>query len=187
MKGRIAAILLVAALLTGCNANYDEMGRAMQLRQELQTCTSCTFSAVITADYGEDLYTFAMDCVMDKEGDMTFTVTAPESISGITGIISDTGGDLTFEDQLLAFPLLADGQITPVSAPWVLLRTLRSGYLRACTKSENGLMVIIDDSYQEDSLQLDIWLDENDLPVDAEILWDGRRVLSLEVNNMILQ
>ena len=187
MKGKVFAILLlVSLLLTGCG-NDAEMERVLALRQKLQTCTSCSFTADITADYGEYLHTFTMDCVMDAQGNVTFTVIAPDSISGITGIITDTGGSITFTEQVLAFPTLADGQITPVSAPWVLMRSLRGGYLRACSNSQSGLSVVIDDTYQEDSLQLDIWLNENDLPIEAEILWQGRRVLSLEVSNLIIQ
>lgn len=187
MKGRLAAILMIAVLLTGCSGTDENMDRVLQLRQKMQTCQECGFTATITADYGEEICTFTMDCTMNDQGDVTFTVAEPESISGITGVVSDDGGDLTFDDQVLAFPVLADDQITPVSAPWVLMQTLRGGYIRSCSKTDNGLMVIIDDSYREDSLQLDIWLDEKDLPVDAEILWNGRRVLSLEVSNMTLQ
>jgi len=85
----------------------------------------------------------------------------------------------------LIFELLADGQITPVSAPWILIKTLRSGYLNACTYTDNGLMLIIDDSYEEDALQLDIWLNDENIPTEAEILWDGRRILSLQISNFV--
>ena len=43
--------------------------------------------------------------------------------------------------------------------------------------------VTIHDSYEEDALMLDIWLDGNNLPARAEILWDGRRILTVEVEN----
>ena len=187
MKGRLAAILIMIVLLTGCSGDSNELDRVLQLRQTLQTCQECSFSATVTADYGDEICTFSIDCVMNNQGDVIFTVAEPQSISGITGAISHDGGKLTFDDQALLFPILADEQLTPVSAPWVLMQTLRSGYIRSCTKTENGLMAIIDDSYQENSLQLDIWLDGNDIPIAAEILWDGRRVLSMTVNSMTIQ
>lgn len=185
MKGRIAVVIILAVLLTGCSSEEKGMDRVLQLRQNLQECTGCSFAVEITADYGDELYTFEVQCSMDEQGNLAFTISEPETIAGITGTITDTGGNLTFDDQMLAFPVLTDGLITPVSAPWVLLRTLRGGYLRACSESEAGLMVIIDDSYQDDSLQLDIWLDEEDLPKEAEILWQGRRVVSMTVKDFV--
>ena len=52
-------------------------------------------------------------------------------------------------------------------------------------QTQTGYKLIIHDSYEEDSLQLDIWLDTEGLPVSAEILWQGRRILSLCVNNFV--
>ena len=187
MKRRLTAILIVAVLLSGCDRSNMEMDRILQLRQKMQTCQECSFTANITADYGEEICTFSMNCVMNREGELVFTVVTPESISGITGTISDDGGNLTFDNQLLTFPVLADDLITPVSAPWVLMQTLRGGYIRSCSKTDDGMMAIINDSYQEDSLQLDIWFDDNDIPVGAEIFWEDRRILSLSVSNMMLQ
>ena len=124
-----------------------------------------------------------MTCQTDAQGDFLFTVTAPETIAGISGEVSRSGGLLTFDDQAVAFPLMADGHITPVTAPWVFINTLKGGYLRACDPSEDSLRLIIDDSYEEEALQLDIWLDAKDIPIGAEILWNGRRIMSLEVSN----
>lgn len=187
MKGRLAAIILFMFLFAGCSRNNDDLECVLALREKLQTCQECQFTAAVTADYGDEICTFNMDCVMNEQGDVTFSVVEPERISGITGKISHDGGALVFDDQYLAFPMLADDQITPVSAPWILTQTLRGGYIRSCAETDNGRIVIIDDSYHEDSLQLDIWLDETDLPTAAEIIWNGRRVLSLKVSNMVLQ
>lgn len=154
----------------------------MSLRSVLLS-KSVEFDTVITADYGDKTYTFEASCTADPQGGLTFTVTQPQTIAGITGSISKNGGKLTFGDQALAFPMLADGQVTPVSAPWILMNTLRSGYLTSCGKEGDGLRLAIDDSYEDDALHLDIWLDGNDLPIRGEILWQGRRILSMEVKN----
>ena len=45
------------------------------------------------------------------------------------------------------------------------------------------LRLTIDDSYEEDALTLDIWLNGQDIPIRAEILYDGRRILTLEIEN----
>jgi len=158
------------------------MDRAMALRSKL-LLQGAEFDAQITADYGDKMYTFSVSCIVDPQGKLYFTVNEPQSIAGIEGTLSSEGGKLTFLDQALAFPELADGQITPVCAPWVLMNTLRSGYLTSCAKEGEGLRLSIDDSYKDDALHLDIWLDGQDAPVRGEILWQGRRILSMEVKN----
>lgn len=182
---RLLAIMLCVMLLSGCSLGQSEIDRAMGIRQKLLGSNGCSFDAVITADYGDEVHTFSMNCQTDGNGGVSFTVTAPETISGITGSIDHEGGKLAFDDTVLAFELLADGQVTPVSAPWLFIRTLRSGYLSACGVSGDGLHIQIDDSYADDALRLDIWTDANELPLRCEIVWQGRRILSLDVRNFV--
>lgn len=183
MKRIFAAAICVMILLTGCKNTESDLGRAMALRQRLLGSSGCTFDAVITADYGDKIYTFSMACQADSQGDLTFTVTDPQTICGITGTVTQQGGHLTFDGKALAFEMLADGLVTPVSAPWILIRTLRGGYLSACGKDEDDLRISIDDSYEDNALHLDIWINSQDVPVRGDILWDGKRVVSLEVRN----
>lgn len=185
MKRNLAFLLLLTVLLSGCGGN-SELDRAMTMRERLLSANGCTFDAEITADYGDKVYSFSMSCQTDQDGTVAFTVNQPESISGITGEVSGNGGKLTFDESALAFELLADGQITPVSVPWLLIHTLRSGYLTSCGTDGENLRVSIDDSYEEDALHLDIWLDSEDLPVRGEVIWQERRILSLEVKNFTL-
>ena len=180
MKRFFAVIMLLLLFISGCDRADQGIERALALRSTLQQ-KGCSFRALITADYGDKLHEFEMDCIADLSGNLSFTVVSPETIQGITGTVDADGGNLTFDDTILAFELLADGQITPVSAPWILIKTLRGGYIHAAAQSDAGLKLILNDSYEEDSLQLDVWLDENDTPQDAEILWQGRRIVSIKV------
>ena len=179
---RIVILLCALLLLTGCSGKNQELDRAMNLRSKLLSKT-VAFDAKITADYGDKTYTFAMNCQVDSQGQLSFTVIEPELISGIKGTVSATGGKLTFDDTALAFPLMADEQLTPVSAPWILLKTLRGGYLTSANMEEELLHLTIDDSYEEDALQLDIWLNGENIPVRADILWKNRKFLSMEVKS----
>ena len=154
----------------------------MQLRENMLQ-KSCSFVAQITADYGDKSYAFSAGCTADAEGNLSFVVLSPESIGGITGKITAQNGYLTFDDSVLAFPLLADGELSPVSAPWLMIRTLRSGYLKSAGMDGENLLLTIYDSYEEDALQLDIWLDNDNRPIHADFLWQGRRVLSITVND----
>lgn len=180
---RMGLLLILLLLLSGCASAAGEIERGMALRSRLLSAEGCSFDAVVTADYGDKLYTFSLSCEADSGGNLSFTVTEPETIAGITGQIGEDGGRLTFDDTALQFDLMADDQISPVSAPWVFLKTLRSGYLTSACMEEELLRLTIDDSFEDDALQLDIWLGDGDLPVRAEMLYDDRRILSLDVTN----
>ncbi len=177
---RILSLLLCVLLLTACGDD-DAYDAIALLRQKLQSSTSCAFTAYIAADYGEYLHEFEMDCVIHEDGEMTFLVTEPETIAGITGTVSGNGGRLTFDDKVLAVPLLCDDQITPVSAPWIFWKALCGGYIHGYSKIDSGTKLIINDSFQGEPLQADIWLDEACVPTDVEILYNGRRILSLTI------
>lgn len=179
---RICVLLCVVLLLTGCSGKSQDMDRAMSLRSRLLS-KAVSFDARITADYGDKTYTFAMNCQADTQGNLTFTVVEPQIISGITGTVSATGGKLKFDDVALAFDLMADAQFSPVSGPWLLMKTLRSGYLTSCNLEGDSLRISIDDSYDDDALHLDIWLNAEDVPIRGEIMWQGRRLLTIDVKN----
>lgn len=180
---RAAGFLLVLFLLTGCSGQPKELDRAVKLRSAIQQASEVSFVTDVAADYEDKTQTFSLQCSMDSKGDVRFTVMEPESISGISGQLSNDEGKLLFEDTALSFPLLADGQLSPVSAPWILMKTLRSGYITsACTEGDE-IHLTVDDSYQEDALQLDIWLNSENMPVQADILFDGRRILTMNVKS----
>lgn len=178
---KTGTILMLILLLTGCGKDNSELDRAMALRSNLLKSGGTSFKVDITADYGDKLNLFAMDCQADAQGNIRFSVTAPESIAGITGTIAEGTGQLTFDNTALYFDLLTDEQLSPVSAPWILMKTLRSGYLTSVGMEEDILRLTIDDSYEDNALQLDIWLDDIDIPQRAEVLYDGKNILSMVV------
>ena len=183
---RIFSLCILLALLTGCSQSDARIERCMGLRSKL-LAGGCSFTAEITADYGDKLHTFTLECTGNDRGDLCFTVVSPESISGITGEITGGGGAFTYDGDVLYFDLMADGTLSPVSAPWILLKTLRGGYLTSAGSDGDLLMLTIDDSYAEDALHLDVWLDEQDVPVRCEILYDGRRILSVNIGDFSFQ
>lgn len=180
---KVGVIFVLLLVLTGCSQGSSELQQGMALRSKLSQASSITFDADITADYGQTLHNFSMACQSDSLGNLKFTVTAPETISGITGTVSQEGGKLTFDDTALQFDTLAEDQVTPVTAPWILVKTLLGGYLTSACTEEDAVRLSIDDRYEEDALHLDIWLDEESLPSRADIFYDDRRILSLTVKN----
>lgn len=180
------ALIIALVMLSGCTGKRQEMDRVMGLRAELLGSEGCSFTAHLTADYGDEIHEFTLYCEGRNNGDLGFRVEAPETIAGITGRFNGKEGALTFDDKALAFPLLVDGQITPVSGPWIFFKTLLSGYLTACGQEGEYLHLTIDDSYEEDALQLEIWLNEADVPVQGEIVYDGRRILTMKIENFLI-
>ena len=180
---RVLSCCCLLLLLSGCSREDRDLAAVMKLREQLLQAEKCLFQAEISADYGQQIHQFCVSCDADRDGTVHFSVTAPESISGITGELSASGGRLKFDSAVLGFPLLGDGTLSPVSAPWVFLNSLRSGYLSACGETGDGVRVTVFDSYAEDALQLDIWLDEEFLPYYGEFFWRGQRVLSLKIDN----
>lgn len=175
-------LVLTFLLLSGCGSSDDCMNIALDLRNTLNNASQCSFQCSITADYSDRQYTFSMDCVADKAGNVRFVVTKPESICNIEGQIDSVGGNLTFDGFVLAFPLLADGYLSPVSTPWLFIKTLRSGYILSSAQYEDGIRITVNDSYDEKALQLDIWLNQQNIPYFCEVNWDGLRILSMEVS-----
>lgn len=180
-------VLLVICVLSGCSQKNDQLKQATELRNSILSSSSCNFEAIITADYGDVIYSFQMGCHVDEKGNLSFSVKDPESIAGITGQISKENAALTFDDKILAFPLLADGQLTPVSAPWIFYSTLRSGYISGCSGYGDGLCLYIDDSYEENPLHLEIYTDSKLQPIHADFFWNHQRVLSADIRNFTIQ
>ena len=95
-------------------------------------------------DYGDAIYTFAVDCSIDQTGSMTFSVVSPESIRGIEGNIDGDKGTLTFDDEALLFELMTDNLLSPICAPWVAMNALRSGYIQSCGVDGEYIKILLD-------------------------------------------
>lgn len=153
------------------------------MRHNLLQAQNTSFQCDVSADYGNYIHNFTLECSFDASGNMTFTAIKPESISGITGTVDTTGGNLTFDDAILGFPLLADGYISPVSAPWLFMKTLRSGYIDGCGNYDSGYIISAYDSFEKETMHLQIYTDSDYVPQYADFLWDGRRILSIRVKD----
>ena len=180
---RLFSIILVLFIFTGCDRSKENMDRALDFRQELLKSAGCRFDCSLTADYGDILYQFVLNCEADNKGNITFTVLSPESISGIAGTISASGGKIKFDDTLLGFPILSEDLPTPLSAPWLFITALRSGYIRTSDVSSGKLSLTIADTYEDDSILMNVQFGEQERPVSCEFIWKGRRILSMEITS----
>lgn len=183
---KIAAVLLCCCVLCGCVANPDPVDQAMDLRSALLECEKCSFSCVISADYGDQIYSFQMKCESDSQGNLSFTVTDPETIEGISGRISEEGGSLCFDDKVLAFPLLANERLSPVSTPWIFMNTLTSGYIHGCSQEKDVLRIFLDDSFDDALLRVEVLTDNRNVPVYTAIFWNQKQILSADIRDFTI-
>lgn len=180
---RLLSIFVVLLIFTGCVGSEENIDRALDFRQKLLQRKGCSFTCNLTADYGDILYQFSLDCESDEKGNITFKVLLPESISGITGTISVSGGNVKFDDTILGFPILSEDLPTPLSAPFLFITALRSGYIRTSDVKDGKLSLTIADTYDDDSILMNIQFDKQDSPVSCEFIWKGRRILSMEITS----
>lgn len=183
MKKILCLPVLILAL-AGCTAGSEEMEAALAFRSKLLGAQSVTFQAEISADYIDHVERFTLDCRTDSAGALTFEVAEPEEIAGITGTVVGETGTLTFDDTILAFPLMADDYLSPVSGPWIMMKALRSGYITSCAVEGELLRVTVDDSYADDALTLEVWLSRETI-VASEISWQGRRQMTMEIEEFV--
>lgn len=179
---RLCSVFLLLILLAGCAPADKYMERAASLREKFVTLDSA-FTLHIHANGASSISAFSLDCKTQEEGKVVFEVLAPEAISGVTGELSAVGGALTFDEMAVSFPMLAEGRVSPVSLPWLLTNTLRSGYLSTCGKDGEHLRLTIYDSYADNALQMDIWIDEEETPRQVEVIWKNRMILSATIEN----
>ena len=182
---RILCLPVLVLALAGCTQADQAMEQALAFRGRLLGTEWVSFQARITADYIDHAERFTLNCAGDPDGTVAFEVAAPEEISGITGTVKGDEGTLGFDDTILAFALMDDESLSPVSGPWVMLSALRQGYITSCGREGELLRLTVNQTYEEDALTVDVWL-AGQTPVAAEISWRGRRQLTMELENFSL-
>lgn len=177
---RFLPLLLV--FLLGCSGTDPAMEEALEIRSRLLAASDIRFQAEVGADYIDSIERFTLECAFDGTGRMTFVVEEPEDIAGLSGSCTGSEGTVEFDDTVLAFPLMADGRLSPLAGPWVLVKALKEGAITEVSREGELLHLTVDDSYADDALTVDVWL-ENGIPEEAEIAWEGRRCLTMDIDD----
>ena len=174
-------VVLSCMLLTGCAGKRDPTQDALDFRTKLMEAGGCSFEAAVTAHYPDKAYTFSLDCAYD-DGRTTLTVTAPESISGITAYVENGTAQLEFDGTILEFGELANGYVSPVAAPWLLAQCWIGEYIAYAGPDGDQQRITYLRGYDDEELSVDTWLSE-DIPVYAEITYDGTRCLAITISD----
>lgn len=147
----------------------------------------CAFTTSISADYGNARYQFCLECNADSSGQVKFTVKEPDGIQGIQGRILASQGEIHFDEAVLAYPLLIDSLPSPLSAPWITLNALRSGYITSTARVNGNTIVTMRDRFEDKPLILEFQFNSNFEPVLCDISTEGRKYLTVQIENFQIQ
>lgn len=139
MRKGMICVLMISLLLSACGRAEGENGDdlALKLRGEYLAAESCSGTARVTADYGQRVYQYELEFQSNEE-ETLLTLTAPETVAGLTARLSwEEGSILEYDGAVIETgPLNQDG-LTPVSSIPSMLRTVREGYLDTCVLEES--------------------------------------------------
>lgn len=184
MRLKLAAVLMILlCLLSACGSKETaSLQTPMDFRAQLLEAGACTFRAEITADYGDAVYQFTVDCECATDGTATVTVLEPQSIAGITARITAGGDELGFDTMAVAFEPLAGGKAAPVCAPSLTVDAWTNAYIRAAGQEGECLRVTYERGYDAEQLTVDCWFNEKNVPICAEICYNNQTVLKLDIS-----
>ena len=178
-------IILSIVFLTGCTSADENLDRAMNLRTTVSKADQVQFQCTVTADYYDEVCSFVIDCVYDEYDQILFEVVEPNTISGISGVIDGKEGQFTFDDQILVFKPMDGGCLSPIFAPWFLLDAIEGGFIHSVSEHKEGYCVTYRDSFQDETLMIEVFLTKDDVPIKCEIYLGERRILLLEIRNFV--
>ncbi len=179
---RLLICIAFLVVLTGCRAEESVLSQAVSFRGKLVSSGGCSFRAEITADYGDYVHCFTVDCDADVDGTVQFTVLEPETITGISGKLTEDGGCITYDGLQLAFELLASDQISPVSAPGYMANCWLKEYILSAGQEDRIYRVTYEKKINGKDLLLDTCF-ENDIPISADLCYNGYRILHLKISD----
>ena len=185
----MTCVLMISLLLSACAAAEGETADdlALKLRGEYLAAERCSGTACVTADYGQRVYQYELEFQSNEE-ETLLTLTAPETVAGLTARLSwKEGSVLEYDGAVIETgPLNQDG-LTPVSSIPSMLRTVREGYLDACVleESEEGttLRLTSRDPEQDPGKGTEtvLWFDPNMFQLLRGEIWqDGFCVIQCE-------
>ena len=183
LRKKLALRLCTGPMLLSAGSAKRPAQPPLTFRTALLQSGGCSFTAAITADYGESAASFTLDCVFSPETGASVTVTEPESIAGIQAQVKDTAASVSYDGMQLGLGSLANGNLAPLAAPYVLGQCWAGEYIDS-TGTEDGLLrTTYRMGYEEKELVVDTWFSQEPLtPVRAELSFEGRMVLRADIS-----
>ena len=181
---KLLVLLSCMLLLSGCAGTRDPTEKALLFRTSLMEAGGCTFHTNVIAHYEDRAYAFSMSC-NNTDGRTELTVTAPENIAGITAVVESGETQLAFDGTILEFGKLANGYVSPVAVPWLLVQCWIGEYIAYAGPDGDQERITYLRGYNDEELSVDTWLRDG-VPTYAEVTYDGVRCLAAEITDFQL-
>lgn len=186
MRRLVAVLMMLLCLpVAGCQKQTNPMQEALDFRTSLLSSEGCSFVCDVEADYGEKVYSFSLLCRCDDDG-AEMQIIAPENIAGITATVCDGETTLSFDGVRLEYGNLANGYVAPLACPWLLTGAWSEDYIAYAGADGDATRVTWLRGYNDEELTIDTWF-SSQIPVFAEISYDGQRVLTIKIRDFILE
>ncbi len=180
MKRLWIAGLCLLLLCGGCGRKTEQ---AADIQEQYARVNTAQMEAEVTFHTAQEARSFTLRCDYTPE-ESTVTVTAPETVAGITATVSGEGLTIGYDGAVLSAG--SGGVPGPVNALPYLLRALGSGYLleqgRETLEDTDCWRLTLDAALGDTPLTCTAWLEaETLLPRYAEIAMDGTVAVSVRL------
>lgn len=179
---RVFCFFLLCFLCTACASEEELLSPAIEFRTELVQAGGCSFTADVTADFTDSIQAFSLDCTSDDADRVYMTVTAPETLAGITATATQDGGQITYDGMAMDFGLLANGNVIPAAAPAIIHTCWTGEYISSAGQEGELYRVTFEKDFDEKKLIVDTWF-EKSIPICAEICYNGERIIKIAISN----
>lgn len=181
----VSALMIPLLLLAGCGGREAKPEQSFHdFREAVLSAQKITVDAHLTADYGDSVEEYALSAVYDGS-ETTVTVTEPLLIAGVTARSRWGETEIEYGDVLIGMGQLDENGLSPAAALPVIFEAMAGGYTELLWWDGDLLAARL---YAGEDSRCTVWLDPDTLiPTAAEIASNGRRVISCELTDWIIQ
>lgn len=172
-------IVLPLCLLLLCGGCGEKSRTAADVQAQYSRIATARMEAEVTFHTPQEERCFTLQCDFTPETS-TVTVTAPETVSGVTATVSGEALTIAYDGAVLS---AGSGALGPVNALPCLLRAVGSGYLleesRETLEDTDCHRLALELTVDQTPVVCTVWLDtETLLPRYAEFSCDGTVTVS---------
>lgn len=185
MRLKFAVPMLLLLLLCACGAGETSAQTPVSFRTGLKEAEGCSFISAVTADYGDYIrqFTLECDCALDSS---TLTVREPDNAAGIIATVSGETATVSFGDTILAVEEFATRKISPMAAPYLLERAWCEGYISSTGRDGMSETVEYLLGYGSDELIITTVF-EDGIPLRAEISDGKNSLVTCEISDFSMK
>lgn len=188
MKRTLWIVLFICFFISACSGQTSDSGlqRALDFRTALMASAGCAYEARVLADYGERVYDFNLQCEYIPDREAKLTVISPDIISGISAVISSDGTNVEFDGASLDFGEMANGNVAPMTVPFLLGRAWSSEYIHSVGQDGDYILVSYLMGYGDREIVVETWLADDGTPVRCDISHAGTRCITVSISDFKL-